>query len=375
MFDRITNKELLVKLVDELDNITRSDFGSLLQELQTQNIGECLNQRLHHEISCQPQAAPWSPAMDILYKTSLTCFFDHISRTLMEDGIRLGNVTEYLKATIPQLEGTEIVTDHTETETKTAISFILPYFELHVLSHTVVEKILAGESQETILDILKSNQWNQLQPVTGVSKLKQASAMFVLGYSQRSLDILSQLTDFYRVSTCSCGYHTTFIPEQTALLKAVRNYSATSNIKESFTDCLAHCVAFFPSEQQITPAAINYEMIRCFGMPPGISLYKLGYNRRTWGAVDGKFLELFLLHLNHRTLGQNSLAMKDLRKMILLLNKETPSHRETCLNLLGWAHKERGRVDLAVQCFQKSLKLEPMFNAAFWHLCFLICGY
>lgn len=99
------------------------------------------------------------------------------------------------------------------------------------------------------------------------------------------------------------------------------------------------------------------------------------YDWLKWGVVDGNFQVHFLLYLNHRALGQNSQATKDVKKMILLLNKPHVNHRETCLNLLGWIHKKRGDIPWAVLCFRKSLERRSAYNAAFWHLCFLICGY
>ena len=92
-----------------------------------------------------------------------------------------------------------------------------------------------------------------------------------------------------------------------------------------------------------------------------------------WGVVDGHFLQLFLLYLNHRDLGQNSQATVDVKKMIKLFNSKTVCHRETCLNLLGYVHKDRGEINRAVQCFIKSLETNLLCNAAYWHLCFLIC--
>ena len=143
---------------------------------------------------------------------------------------------------------------------------------------------------------------------------------------------------------------------------------------ELLRDYCQPCVHFFPHEQPITPVAINYEMIRSYITP-----FKLLEEQcfrpywYMWGVVDGHFLQLFLLYLNHRTLGQNSQATVDVKKMIRLLNSKTVCHRETCLNLLGYVHKDRGEINRAVQCFIKSLETTPLCNAAYWHLCFLIC--
>ena len=87
------------------------------------------------------------------------------------------------------------------------------------------------------------------------------------------------------------------------------------------------------------------------------------------------FFTIFLSYLNYKALSQTSDARKCVKSMKVLLNKTTVNHRETCLNLLGWVHRQRDEVERAVQCFIKSLKESPKYNAAYWHLCFLICGF
>ena len=38
-------------------------------------------------------------------------------------------------------------------------------------------------------------------------------------------------------------------------------------------------------------------------------------------------------------------------------------HRDTCLNLLGWAYKAQGNFDKAVECCKMSLEIKPGHNA------------
>ena len=131
---------------------------------------------------------------------------------------------------------------------------------------------------------------------------------------------------------------------------------------------------FLPNEHHITPLAVKYEMLRAFG---GSSLDSenpyLQYSC-DWGVVEGIFLAQYLLYVNYKTLGKDSLATKALEDMIRLCKKKTLYHLDTSYNLLGWVFKDRGDVTRAVECFQKSMRVHPTFNAACWHFCFLICG-
>ena len=217
------------------------------------------------------------------------------------------------------------------------------------------------------------NSWFLVDPIYSSAKLKQASALSMLGYQQLSLVVLSSFTVRNKLYLCNC--YDPDVPDQDIqlLLQATQDRQDITAI-ELLRDNFQPCVHFFPREQRITPVAINYEMIRLYVTP--YMLLEEHYSNPQWcrwGVVDGHFLRWFLLYLNRRDLGHNSQATKYVKKMIRLLNSKTVCHRETCLNLLGYVHRDRGEINRAVQCFDKSLQTNPLCNAAFWHLCFLIC--
>ena len=79
----------------------------------------------------------------------------------------------------------------------------------------------------------------------------------------------------------------------------------------------------------------------------------------------------------HKALGKGYKSLMPdgpISEMVSLIDDDIPMHKETSLNLLGWVYKDIGNTQKAVDCFVKSLKLQPENNAAYWHLCFLICG-
>ena len=196
----------------------------------------------------------------------------------------------------------------------------------------------------------------------------------MLGYQQLSLDVLSSFTTTEKVCLCNCYRpQILYYPDTHLVEQVVRDRQDITTI-ELLRDLIQPCVHFFPHEQQITPVAINYEMIKFY--VTSLKLLEKHYVCPIWyrwGAVDGHFLRWFLLYLNRRDLGHNSQATKYVKKMIRLLNSKTVCHRETCVNHLGYVHRDRGEINRAVQCFDKSLQTNPLCNAAFWHLCFLIC--
>ena len=278
---------------------------------------------------------------------------------------------EVLVHTISDLAGTTRITIHTEEETRRALSLILPFLHLSLVSCWIVQRI--DNPTEAVQFILKDIVWFPANPINSSAKLKQASALSMLGYQQLSLDVLSSFTVRDELYLCSCYQPVVPYQDIQLLLQEIQDSQGITTI-ELLRDYIQPCVHFFPHEQQITPIAINYELIRSFVTP--FKLLEKHYSNPQWyrlGVVDGHFLRWFLLYLNRRDLGHNFQATKYVKKMIRLLNSNTVCHRETCLNLLGYVHRDREEINRAVQCFDKSLQTNPLCNAAYWHLCFLIC--
>ena len=381
MLDRITKPELRQKLAVRIKRILKCEIRDVLCNLQTDNIGDYLRTfpirqrdplvRLRRRVrSLIDPLIYTSPAR---LKINFKCVYQPYSECLRYDrDSRIKHMKEVLVHTISDLARTTRITIHTEEETQRALSLILPFLHLILLSCEIVQRI--DKPTEAVQYILKDNAWFLADPIYSSAKLKQASALLMLGYQQLSLDVLSSFTITEKVCLCHC-YHPKieYCPYIDLLVQATQDRQDITAI-ELLRDYNQPCVHLFPHEQQITPVAINYEMIRSFITPLELLQKQcLSPQWYLWGVVDGHFLQLFLLYLNHRTLGQNSRATKYVKKMIRLLNSKTVCHRETCLNLLGYVHNDRGEINRAVQCFIKSLKTNPLCNAAYWHLCVLIC--
>ena len=380
MLDRITKPELRRKLAVRIDWTLNCDICDVLCNLQTDNIGYYLRLfpirrrdpmvRLRlRVISLIEPLIYTSQARPVI---TFKCVYQPYSECLRYDrDSRIKHMKEVLVHTISDLAGTTRITVHTEEETSRALSLIFPFLYLSLFSCEIVQRI--DKPTQAVKYILMDNSWFLVDPIYSSAKLKQASALSMLGYQQLSLEVLSSFTTTEKVCLCRCYYPD--VPDQDIQLpvQATQDRQDITTI-ELLRDYSQPCVHFFPHEQQITPVAINYEMIRSYVTP-----YKLLEKHYTipqwcrWGVVDGHFLRWFLLYLNRRDLGHNSQATKYVKKMIRLLNSNTVCHRETCLNLLGYVHRDRGEINRAVQCFDKSLQTNPLCNAAFWHLCFLIC--
>ena len=380
MLERITKPELRRKLAARIDWTLKCDIRDVLCNLQTDKIGYYLMRfpirrraplvRLYARVTSL--SYPLFYTSQARLKISFDCVYQPYSEYLRYNrDSRLKHMKEALVHTISDLAGTRGITIHTEEETRRALSLILPFLHLSLLSCEIVQRI--DKPTEAVKYILMDNSWFLVDHINSSAKLKQASALSMLGYQQLSIDALSSFTIRDKLYLCICYCPVVHDQDMQLLLQATQDRQDITTI-EILREYVQPCVHFFPHEQQITPAAINYEIIRLY-VTPYMVLEEHYSNPQwyRWGVVDGHFLRWFLLYLNRRDLGHNSQATKYVKKMIRLLNSKTVCHRETCLNLLGYVHRDRGEINRAVQCFDKSLQTNPLCNAAFWHLCFLIC--
>ena len=374
MFDRIIEVNLKEKLLRVLDKLLKSDIRTMLEQVIENDIGKKLTESFQ-----TTQELQWKENIQVnkaQRMENLLCSIINFRNYLL-----VKTYDEILNSLINNLEGfyrnlkaTKTITNHSENETKTALSFILPFIKVHELSCKVVQKIQAGESYQ---EILTCEEWDKQWPIHGYSKLKQAMAMSVLGKHLDSLNLISVDLNSKKISLCQCGFDNSLSPAEKSLVFVP--------YKDDFTvvkvlNCYQPCVVFLPAEQLITHAAINYEMIRSYAMPPFLDSLSdppddRSYHWLKWGVVDGIFMAYFLLYLHTQYFSLNSEATTFIKKMQNLLKRKCVYHRETCLNLLGWIHKERGDNNQAVQCFSESIKMRSTYNAAFWHFSFMICGY
>ena len=381
MLDRITKPELRRKLADRIDWILNCEIRDVLRNLQTDNIGSYLrtfpirrrDPLVRLSVRVRSLRDPLITTSQARLEITFDCVYQPYSECLRYDrDSRISQMKEVLVHTISDLAGTTTITIHTEEETRRALSLILPFLHLSLLSCEIVQRI--DKPTEAVQYILKDNAWFLADPIISSAKLKQASVLSMLGHQQLSLKVLSSFTIADKFAMCDCYEPVVVTGPDLQLLAQVTQDRQDITAGELLREYIQPCVHFFPHEQQITPVAINYEMIRSY--VTSLKLLQKHYDYPhwyRWGVVDGHFLRWFLLYLNRRDLGHNSQATVDVKKMIRLLNSKTVCHRETCLNLLGYVHRDRGEISRAVQCFGKSLQTNPLCNAAFWHLCFLIC--
>ena len=374
MFDRHVHGETKLRLHQILQHLLDSDC-KFLADIKTDNIGNHLQVNCASSVTAvakleyQLHVKKYQQQTKLLLQTrqiySLSLYPKYPIGITIDENMETS--LESLQRQLLKLKTNRIDTGHTQEQMKPVLQLMSPYIELSLMSILIAAKIKQGKQSEDIWPLLASDKWNELcaQSDSFSSKLKQASLMYSLGFYHSSLDILSTLAGLTRFTSCGCYHDRRVIPLNNGLLQSVPGHSCTS-VEDLLKKYIIPCVYYLPLEKSVTPTALCYEMIRTVGQERVISLADTYLS--DWAFVDGHFLLHFLLYLNHSKLNMDTHASGDIDNMEMLLNTRGISHRETCLNLLGWVYKEHGDIVRAMGCFRMSLEVKPFCNAAFWHI-------
>ena len=197
--------------------------------------------------------------------------------------------------------------EHSNEEVRQAVSLVVPYVDIQLMSLLVVFATRRSRSRSFILNLLTSEKWHVLSLESDLfsSKLKQASLLCMLKYYEMSLEILDTLENQTRKSISVCFCSEKRVADKLQLERQLCQLSLSS-YEELLHRYLIPCVLFLPTERLQTPPALCYEMNRSAGSPPD--------DKEDWydcAVVDGKVLLYYLLYLNHSRLGLDTNASAD----------------------------------------------------------------
>ena len=284
----------------------------------------------------------------------------------------------HFQEAVKKLLRADEVIDHSKEQTVRAFSLVLPYVELSLMSVLVARQMEISNDNDLILSLLMSRKWKEIG-LSIPSRLKQATFLHMrgqVGASIRVLRSLEQSMNPLMISVCGCQYHHTIVDEVTT--ERIKDMSEPEFRKRM---CVS-CVAFLPTEQNVIPGVLGYEMRRAKVQPqsnPALTFH-FWYD---WAVVDGKVLLYLMLYLNYRTIRQRNHStlfaevpddirrktdniLKDLQNTIN--SDPNLGHKETGLNILGWIYRQEGDMDEAERCFLESLEIQSGYNAANLHM-------
>ena len=147
MLDRITKPELRRKLAARIDWILNCAIRDVLCNLQTDNIGLYLrafpiwriDPMVRLRLRVRSLIEPLIYTSQARLVITFTCVYQPYSECLRYDrDSRISQMKEVLVHTISDLGGTRRITIHTEEETRRALSLILPFLYLSLVSCEIV---------------------------------------------------------------------------------------------------------------------------------------------------------------------------------------------------------------------------------------------
>ena len=205
------------------------------------------------------------------------------------------------------LRSIRIINVHTEQETAKAKSLLLPYCEQYMTSNAHSHLVQSESRRVNMLNCLLSDIWNGLCSGSDcmAAKLKQVTYLHTFGYYQASLAVLdSVVQESFPIfmSLCKCR-EGSFYNDEIYGGKLSRKVQTANLSDDDFRKRYwAPCVIFLPTEQNLIPQALQYEMWWSVCMPKN----SRDGMRHSWydsAAVDSRILLYFLRYLNFHKFG------------------------------------------------------------------------
>ena len=372
MFYRRIHGEVQSNLRYALTTLLSSDF-KYFPYIQCGNLSTRLQEVMQGAPDSSPSELDLVPDKLTLYIKAAR--FITLVKSRIVSNISHANVETCVKShfrAVQKLKSTNIITDHSKQETKFAIFIVLPYIELSLMANLVALEKRKSVGNKPLQDVLLSKQWNEI--VNGVSdpfsaKLKQATFCYMLEQTYASLHIVESLDLLLncslKVSVCGCLYH------QKIAVDYHTNELVQDMSEEEFrTQNCIPCILFLPTEREIIPKALRYEMQRPTGNGSSSNSetvpYQFWYN---WAVVDGKILLYFLSYLIHSKTNMLKEAQDDIGKLNEVIEKDKSlGHKETGLNILGWIYAQEGQEEKAEEVLLESISVNKAYNAAYSHM-------
>ena len=367
MFRWRISRHLLKKLSDELFRLISIDFVSLLRSIKTDHF----NHRLETVITGNSRYIRTLYDLTPQLRGKLICeilfaiMYNRYMHVLECYSHYTNDLVDNLSSKLSILIHTDRLDIHSPVNhTRRTIALLAPYIEICLMSNTVALCVKRGDTRDTTWRFLTNVWWQEIShssdPFT--SRLKQASLMSALGCHRDSLNVLSIIENKESLNGCVC-YSINKSVKHLPLIETRRLAAATAD--EILHQFWTPCVLFLPTEKEVVPSALCYEM----SIPEAPANINSWHDH--WAIVDGRYLLHFLLYLNRKNLGLSFEAdIQEMEKYIK--NDKSASHKYTDLNLLGWVFKKEGKLDIAYECFKKSLHFRPQQKAAIWHILCLI---
>lgn len=362
MFEKVSN-EILEKLGEQIDH-TLDNLPSVLQTIQTNNVGRmlCVETNQQNDTECQK--------IIFMQRFHTVTFVLSQVEAHLKFALKGNDTSECISChenAIRLLENPEF-TDHTKAETDEACELILPFLYTSLGSHLYSRALSENKDKQETLD-------DQLQRLLYVQKgrnsdllagaLKHAAVELAGGQYNNCYEILKSVEAFADAEPCSlCCCTSDNIKRQKEYFfrEAIldRTEMRQTSTKDFLRRAFCTCVRFLPTEMEITPHYLKFEIFR-----------DTAANRPA--VMDAIVLFYYLRYCVLKQMNRMKDARLAMGKLLqVMLVSRSLGHRDTSWNVIGCIVMECGNLPLAYSNFVQSLKLQSANNVACWHLALLI---
>ncbi|VDI14185.1 Hypothetical predicted protein [Mytilus galloprovincialis] len=236
----------------------------------------------------------------------------------------IANYIKFLWERLYLIQRVNTITEHTTAETKSSLSLLIPFINTNLASN--ISSIAIQHPNEHVRCFLLLGSLSYLIYGDLSGRLKFVSVLYAIGLYEDCHWFLEQEDEQYiknRPSVCICS---------STHFNLARIYNTHINTSEVFT-----CVSFFPSELQITPDAMQYEMFRCIGIRSQENQKSnVVYNCNYRAVVDCNIYFFLLKYLIKRKLRRYQETEHARLSIAELLFGTNVRHRDVACNVLTW---------------------------------------
>jgi len=295
-------------------------------------------------------------------------------RDALSDSSRHQDALSFLMAKLETIQSQDRVSNHTPEETKVAIRHILPWLNLTIGLEFACRAVTCSTRSDG-KDLMKKvdSYFCQARNTDFANvQLAQASILFRFGKFEECSLLLQEIEvrwSFRVIRICCCKKGSSRVPGAQRLqdyYPPMRDMSDTKLLRTYF----AKCVIFLPSQSELVPPPLKYEMFRSLCTPPGTRA-EMKDDWFDWAVVDAKVYLHFMQYLVCSKLEREphkQIAKDNLVSLIQHAGAYDLGHMETAYNLLGWIYLQENQTVDAVRCFIKSWQIRPHHNAAKFHI-------
>ena len=205
----------------------------------------------------------------------LRCLLDRITEVLdirttflgQNFNTKLEVVVQNLQSCVATLESTCRVTEHSEAETKAAVSFMMPFILPTLMSNKTAFSLQKQRGKQGIMKTMLGGKWQKYRDEIDSFQLKVASILFAMGCFCESLNALRSIPGGIKFSFCSC-YRKAFIYENPLIFVGnLPDLESNCTAKDILGKVVSPCVPFLPTEMTVIPRVIMYDCSRSICKP------------------------------------------------------------------------------------------------------------